>query len=59
MTLTLSSPLSAIKGVGGAGERAFAAAGIDSVAGLLWAAIGRRAVPPRGPGRVIPPVLSP
>ena len=36
MTLPLSSPLSAIRGVGAAGERAFAAAGVGSVGDLLW-----------------------
>jgi ATP-dependent DNA helicase RecG len=36
MTFTLSSPLSAIRGVGGAGERAFAVEGIRSVGDLLW-----------------------
>jgi ATP-dependent DNA helicase RecG len=36
MTLALASPLSAIRGVGGAGERAFAVAGISSVGDLLW-----------------------
>jgi ATP-dependent DNA helicase RecG len=36
MTLALSSPLSAIKGVGGVGERAFAAAGLATVGDLLW-----------------------
>ncbi len=37
MTLALSSPLSAIKGVGAAGERTFAANGITGVGDLLWA----------------------
>jgi ATP-dependent DNA helicase RecG len=36
MTLALSDPLSAIKGVGAAGERAFAAVGIAAVGDLLW-----------------------
>jgi ATP-dependent DNA helicase RecG len=36
MTLALSSPLSAIRGVGGVGERAFAVQGIGSVGDLLW-----------------------
>lgn len=36
MTLALSSPLSAIKGVGAAGERAFASAGVGTVGDLLW-----------------------
>jgi ATP-dependent DNA helicase RecG len=36
MTLALSSPLSAIRGIGAAGERAFASAGIGNVGDLLW-----------------------
>jgi len=36
MTFSLSSPLSAIKGVGAAGERALAAAGLATVGDLLW-----------------------
>jgi ATP-dependent DNA helicase RecG len=36
MNLALSSPLSAIKGVGAAGERAFAAVGVETVGDLLW-----------------------
>jgi ATP-dependent DNA helicase RecG len=36
MTLALASPLSAIRGVGAAGERTLAAAGLSTVGDLLW-----------------------
>ncbi len=36
MTLTLASPLSAVRGVGAAGERALRSAGLATVSDLLW-----------------------